>query len=165
MRRMAGSSVDSASAAGLWLRCFLGLTLTLPLLGAALCGSMQAQIDVEKPIHLTHVEGYVVNTQGKPLVNAEVTLVRDETVAFRTRTDGAGAFNFEHASGKYWFRVARTENAPAAREVDVTDEIATFLQRKKLYVIVGPGACMDECSLVTTNKHEFDRAIRKQNRH
>ncbi len=165
MNRRVRKGVDSERAAGLWLRCFLGLTLTLWLLGVALCGSLQAQIDVEKPIHLTHVEGYVVNTQGKPLVHAEITLVRDETVAFRTQTDGAGAFNFEHVSGKYWFRVARTDNAPAAREVDVTDEIATFLQRKKLYVIVGPGACMDECSLVTTNKHEFDRAIRKQNRH
>ncbi len=127
--------------------------------------AFHAQIDIEGPIHLTHVDGYVVNTKGKPLVNGEVTLVRDETVAFRTRTDSHGAFNFEHVSGKYWFRVARTDNAPAAREIDVTDEIATLLQRKKLYVIVGPGACMDECSSVTTSKHEFDRAIRKQNRH
>src|SRR5271165_1171328 len=89
---------------GFWLRCFLGLTLPLPWLGFALCGSLHAQIDVEKPIHLTQVEGYVVNSQGKPLVNAEVTLVRDETVAFKTRTDSNGAFNFEHVSGRYWFR-------------------------------------------------------------
>jgi hypothetical protein len=127
--------------------------------------ALHAQIEVEKPIHLTHVEGYVVDSHGKPLVSAEVTLVRDDTVAFRTRTDRNGAFDIEHAAGRYWFRVGRTENAPAAREVDVTDEIATLLQRKKLYVMVGPGACMDECSLVTTSKHEFDRAIRKQNKH
>ncbi len=152
---------------GFRLRCFLGSALLLPLLSFALCGSLNAQIYVEKPIHLTHVEGYVFDSHGRPLVNAEVTLVRDETVAFRTRTDRTGAFNFnfEHVSGRFWFRVARTNSAPAAREVDVTDEIATLLQRKKLYVIVGPGACMDACSSVTTSKHEFDQAIRKLSRH
>jgi hypothetical protein len=127
--------------------------------------SAHAQIDVPRPIHLTRVAGYVVNSLGKPVVNLEVTLVRDETIAFRTRTDSAGAFHFDHVTGRFMFRVARTEFAPAAREVNVRAEIATYLQRKKLYVIVGPGACMDECSSVLTSKSEFDRAIKKNSRH
>ncbi|HEY1984016.1 MAG TPA: carboxypeptidase-like regulatory domain-containing protein [Terracidiphilus sp.] len=125
---------------------------------------MYAQIDVPKALHLTHVGGYVVNSQGKPVVNVEVTLVRDDTVAFITRTDAAGAFDFDHVSGKYWLRVARSEYAPAVREVTIQNELVTYLERKKLYVIVGPGACMDECSSVFTSKHEFDQAIRKKNR-
>jgi hypothetical protein len=150
---------------GFWLRCFLGASWRPALLSVVLSGSLQAQVDVPGPMHLTHVGGYVVNSLGKPVVNAEVTLVRDDAVAYRTRTNDAGAFHFDHVSGKFVFRVARTEYAPAAREINVRAEIATYLQRKKLYVIVGPGACMDECSSVLTSKSEFDRAIRKNSKH
>jgi hypothetical protein len=139
--------------------------LGLLLFCGAICGSVHAQIDVVKPIQLTHVSGYVVNSFGKPVVNAEVTLGRDEGVAFSTRTNGAGAFHFDHVRGRYWFRVGRSTYAPAAREVSVADVLVTYLERKKLYVIVGPGACMDACSSVYTSRHEFDRAIQKLNRH
>ncbi len=139
--------------------------LCLLLLFSAICGPLYARIDVAKPIQLTHVSGYVVNSFGKPVSNAEVTLVRDETVAFKTRTNSAGAFHFDHVRGHYWFRVGRTEYAPAAQEVTVADVLVTYLERKKLYVIVGPGACMDECSSVFTSRHAFDRAIQKRNRH
>jgi len=153
------------SMRGSWLRCFLGWAWQFSLLNLAFCGWLHAQIDIPKPLHLTHVEGYVFNDQGKPLVNTEVTLVQDEAVKFKTRTDNAGAFHFDHVSGRYWFHVARSEYAPAAREINVEPEIVTALQRKKLYVIVGPGACMDECSSVFSNKNDFDRALREKNRH
>jgi hypothetical protein len=150
---------------GFWLRCFLGSAWRIALLGAGLSGILHAQPDVVTPIHLTHVDGYVVNSLGKPVVGAETTLVRDGSVAYRTRTDNAGAFHFDHLLGKYVFKVGRTEYAPAAREVNVGSEIVTYLERRKLYVIVGPGACMEECSAVFTSKHEFDRAIKNKNRH
>ncbi len=150
---------------GIWLRCFLGATWIWLLLWIMAAASVHAQIDVSKPERLTHVEGYVVNSVGKPVGNVEVTLVRDEAVAFRTRTDSAGAFHFDHVSGKFVFRVARSDFAPAVREITVQPEIVTYLARRKLYVIVGPGACMDECSSIFTNKHEFDRAIKKNSRH
>jgi hypothetical protein len=63
------------------------------------------------------------------------------------------------------FRVARSDYAPAAREIVVTDEIVTRVEHKKLYVIVGPGACMDECSAVVTSKREFERDIREKQKH
>jgi hypothetical protein len=147
-----------------WLRCFLSGAIwsILCLAGSNLSN---AQIEIPGPEHLIHVEGYVVNAAGHPVVNAEVTLVRDEKVAFRTRTDKLGGFRFEHVSGAYLFRVERSEYAPAAREIVVRDELVTRLERKRLYVIVGPGACMDECSSVFTSKREFDQAIREKSRH
>lgn len=121
-----------------------------------------AQVAPDMPLRLTHVTGYVINRSGKPVANAEITLSQDDAVIYRTRTDQSGAFKFDRLSGKYVFRVARTEDAPAAHEIVVTPEIVTALQRKKLYVILGPGACADECSTVTTSKREFDRVIRKK---
>jgi hypothetical protein len=118
-----------------------------------------------KPIRITQVEGFVVNSNGKPVVNAEVTLVRDEKVVYSTRTGGDGSFRIEHVLGRYIFRVGRTEYAPAEGEVVVTNEIVTHLERKKLYVVVGPGACMDACSSVYTSKQEFEKAIAKSSRH
>ncbi len=82
-----------------------------------------------------------------------------------THTDPKGAFEFDHASGEYLFRVERSANAPAAREILVRMELATLVQRKKLYVILGPGACTDACSSIFTSKQEFDKALRKLNRH
>lgn len=148
-----------------WLRCFLSAALRVTLLQGTFCCLLPAQVDVQTPLHLTRVDGYVVDTAGKPVSNVEITLVRDETVAFKTRTDIVGAFHIDHVAGRYVFRVARSEFAPAIREITVRPEIVTYLERKKLYVIVGPGACMDECSSVYATKHEFDRAIKKKNKH
>jgi len=139
------------------------------MLAAAACccawSGASAQVAAEKPLHVAHVAGYVVDTAGKPVVDVEVTLVKDDKVAYKTATDNSGAFHFEHVLGHYWFRVARTQNAPAVREIHVGDLVESYLERKKLYVIVGPGACADACSSVYTSKSEFEKAIKKKNRH
>ena len=144
---------------GFWLRCFLG---TVSLLLAAVLAS--AQVDIPKPERLTHVDGVVVDPDGHPMPDLPIKLVRDDKVMAETRTDGAGAFHFQHVSGGYVFSVDRTKFAPVARDIIVTDEIVTHIERKKLYVILGPGACQDACSAVLTSKRDFDKALR-HNRH
>jgi hypothetical protein len=112
------------------------------------------------------VDGIVVNPAGHPAADVPVTLLRDDKVAYQTRTDKAGEFEFEHVfAGPYLFRVDRSVNAPAERQIVVTDEIVTALERKKLYVVLGPGACQDACSAVLTSKKDFEKTIRKINRH
>jgi hypothetical protein len=123
----------------------------------------RAQLDIPGPIHLTHVEGYVFNTHGKPVADAVVTLVRDGNVAASTQTDSSGTFRLDTKPGDYILHVARTQFAPADRDVIVTDEVVTHLERKKLYVVVGPGACKDECSSVLTSKKEFRQLIKRDN--
>ena len=160
MKLPLNGKISTSKQRGFWLRCFLGgafwIWLCLP--GSK---SLNAQVDIPRPERLSHVEGYVVNPVGRPVADVEVTLVRDEKVAFQTKTDQAGGFRFDRVSGDFTFRVARSEYAPASREIVVTDEIVTALERKKLYVILGPGACADACSAVLTNKREFDRAVQE----
>lgn len=164
MTRRAYSSSVHARPAGLWLRCFLsGVFLVLFCVAGAI--SSNAQVDVPGPERLSHVDGLVVNPVGHPVADIEVTLSRDGKVASQTRTDKSGEFRFEHVKGQYTFRVARSEYSDAVREITVTDELVTELARKKLFVVLGPGACTDECSLILTNKREFDREIRKRNKH
>ena len=150
-----------ARPAGLWLRCFLGGVIYL--MAAA---SLRAQVDMPGPERLTHVGGYVVNSIGHPAADLSVTLLRDNKVAYQTTTDKSGWFQFGRvAAGSYLFRVERSQSAPAERQIVVTDEIVTYLERKKLYVVLGPGACQDACSAVMTSKRDFDKTIRKNNRH
>jgi hypothetical protein len=146
---------------GFWLRCFLSGAIMVPAIFSA-----SAQLDLPKPERLTHVEGIVVSPEGHPMSDMAVRLVRDEKVNAETRTDKSGEFDFEHIhSGPYVLRVPRTQYAPAVRDIVVTDEIVTHLERKKLYIILGPGACQDECSAVLTSKRDFERTIRKNKRH
>ena len=150
---------------GFWLRCFLSTAILAVLLPFGTCDVLHAQIVVEPPLRVSHVQGFVVNSSGEPVLNAEITLVRDEKVMLRTQTDQSGAFALDGASGDYWFHVSRTAAAPAGRQIVVTNEIVTSLRHNKIYVVLGPGACMDECSSVSTNKREFSRAVRKKQQH
>jgi hypothetical protein len=144
-----------------WLRCFLSGWLLVVTIGLA-----HGQLELPKPERLTHVEGIVVSPEGHPVPDIAVKLLRDENVNAETRTDKSGRFEFERMhSGPYVLRVPRTQYAPAARDVVITDEIVTHLERKKLYIILGPGACQDECSAVLTSKRDFERTIRKNKRH
>ena len=164
MKRRTRSCSTSARPAGLWLRCFLGGALCLWFCIASATYA-KAQIDIPGPERLSHVEGTVVNPAGHPVADLEVTLVRDNRIAYQTKSDKSGEFRFDHVAGLFTLRVARSEYSAAMREIVVTDEIVTTLQRKKLYVILGPGACKDECSSVLTSKRDFDRAIRAKNKH
>jgi hypothetical protein len=157
-----GISAGISRQRGFWLRCFLGLAF----LCAAACGVLRSQVEFDKTEHIAKAEGLVVNSEGKPVTHVEVTLNQDGKPVYTTRTDDSGAFGFDHASGRYTFHVARTaEYAPAVLDVVVNFEIASSVQRKKLYVIVGPGACEDACSSVFTSKSDFKKAIKKKNRH
>ena len=150
---------------GFWLRCFLGAVIwgLLCVMGIS---RLHTQVDIPGPEHLTHVDGHVFDPDGHPVADLEVRLLQDGRVVYRTKTDQSGAFGFGHvAAGSYVFRIERSKYASAERQIAVTEEIVTVLQRKKLFVVLGPGACQDACSAVLTSKKEFDKAMRRNRRH
>jgi hypothetical protein len=156
-----------AIAAGPRLRCFLG-TMLLVLAGCLLLSSqVYAQLTPEGPLHVSRIQGIVVNGHGKPVAGATVTLARGEgeETEFETTTDDSGRFHFDHVSGKYLLRVARTEYAGASREVVVGEALMYVMRRNTIYAIVGPGACTDDCSSVFASRNEFDRVIKRNNGH
>lgn len=117
-------------------------------------------------MHLWRLRGFYMDAKGKPIENVEVTLLRDGTVRYRTRTDAAGRFAFEHVAGRYRMQIEKTsDHSLLSREVIVGLETATILKRKTLYVIAGPGACTDDCSSVYTSKDDFDKAVRRNTGH
>ncbi len=153
--------IGMAGQRGFWLRCFLGAIV----LGGLTSGPFsEAQIDVPGPIHVVHLRGVVVNPKGQPVANADVSLLKDDGVAYSTHTDAAGRFAFEHVDGHYVFRVKSPEYSIAVRNVVVEFEISK-LARRQLYVILGPGACSDDCSSVFTSKGQFDKLIRRNTQH
>jgi hypothetical protein len=148
-----------------WLRCFLGKACFAIAVWLAVSSLSWARVEVPGPLHLWRVHGFFVNPAGTPIENVEVTLVRDGTIAYKTRTDKAGRFAFNRVLGRYWLHIDKSNYSQLSREVIVGLETATLLRRNTLYVIAGPGACADDCSSVFTSKSEFERAIRRNTGH
>ncbi len=152
-------------AAGPRLRCFLGAMLIV-LAGCLLLSSqLHAQFAPEGPLHVARIRGIVVNSYGKPVAGATVTLARGEgeKVLHETDSDNSGRFRFDHVSGQYLLRVDRTEYAGASREVIIEEILPILMLKNTIYVIVGPGACTDDCSWVLASKSEFDRILKRNN--
>ncbi len=150
---------------GFWLRCFLGRFWVVMAMCLVATGLSWGRVEVPGPIHLWRIHGFYMNPAGKPIENAEVTLLRDEKVAYSTRTDGSGKFAFEHVTGRYWLHIKAPNYSGLSREVLVGLETATVLRRNTLYVIAGPRACTDDCSSIYSSRSEFDRAVRRNTRH
>lgn len=132
----------------------------------AAAGVIWAKVEEPGPMHLWRLHGFYMNPAGKPIENVEIILVRDGVVRFKTRTDAAGRFAFDHVSGRYRLQIEKaTNHSLLSREVVVGLETATVLKRNTLYVIAGPGACTDDCSSVFTNKGDFDKAVRRNTGH
>ena len=150
---------------GFWLRCFLGRARVVMAIWLVASGIAWGRVEAPGPIHLWRLHGFFMNAAGKPIENAEVTLLRDEKVVYSTRTDGSGKFAFDHVSGRYWLRIKAPNFSGLSREVVVGLETATVLRRNTLYVIAGPGACTDDCSSIYTSKNGFDLAVRRNTEH
>ena len=146
---------------GFWLRCFLGLALMTLCMGT----TGFAQLDMPKPFRVSHFEGVVMSPYCKPVENADVSLTRNGKVAFSTRTDAAGHFKLDNVEGQFVFHVKTPEYSVVARDVVIGFEIATAIHGNRLYVILGPGACSDDCSSVFTHKGDFEKAMRKLAKH
>ena len=129
------------------------------------CVLIGAQIEAPGPFHLSHLEGVVVNQRGVPVEHADVTLVQDEKIDYSTRTDAKGHFQFKNVTGRYLLRMHVPGYSIVSREVIIGFEIVTALEGHKLYVILGPGACSDDCSSVFTSKNEFNQALRRMTGH
>ena len=163
MKRSAHQRGILQETAGPRLRCFPGRVLLVLAGWLLLSSQLYAQVMVEGALHVAHIQGIVVNGHGKPVAGAKVTLERAEKVAYETKTDDSGRFDFDHVSGQYLLHVNRTEYAGASREVIVGEGLTIVMRRNTIYVIVGPGACTDDCSSFYASKSEFERAIKRNN--
>ncbi len=146
---------------GFLLRCFLGRALMMVSLAFALGTSAHAQLEIPKPFRVSHFEGVVMSPYGKPVKNADVTLTQSNRVVYSTRTDAAGRFKLNDVAGQFVFHVKTPDYSVVAREVIIGFEIATAIHGNRLYVILGPGACSDDCSSVFTRKKDFDKSLRR----
>jgi hypothetical protein len=135
--------------------------LMVAALGLATAAGTRAQISVEKPYHLSHLRGVFVDAKGNPISGATVTLDQDDKVLYSTSTDRAGRFAIKHISGRFRLGVQMKGYAPVNRQVVVGLEAETYLHGSTLYMIAGPGACLDDCSKVFTARGKFEQAIRE----
>jgi hypothetical protein len=165
MRFGVSEKVGFSRQRGFWLRCFLGQFLTGLIVCFAASAVSGAQLEIPGPFHLSHLAGAVVSQSGTPIEHAEINLVQDDKTVYSTRTDAKGRFQFKGVTGRYVLRMHVPGYSIVSREVIVGFEIVTALEGNKLYVILGPGACSDDCSSVFTSKREFNQALRRMAAH
>jgi hypothetical protein len=145
---------------GYWLRCFLGRVLAVIAVFVGLCAVTHAQLEMPKPFRLSHLAGVVVDPNGKPTNNTQITLLRDDKIVRTTQTDSAGRFAIKNVTGHYVIRMKTPNYSIVSREIFVQLELVTQIAGNRLYVILGPGQCSDDCSTVFTSKNDFDKALR-----
>jgi hypothetical protein len=143
------------------------LAILISCLLSLLCSSrvVCAQLEMDKAIHLPRVHGAVYDKAGKPLPDAKVELVKNDAVVLTTTTDPSGGFRFEHVGGLYTLRVRDGKHSPASREIKVEFELGSAAQNRNLFVLLGPSACAESCSTVTTSRKEFNQIVRWNSRH
>ena len=161
MTRALCERMSSDRQRGFWLRCFLGAAFLFA--GASI---VWAKVEAQGPLHLWRLHGFYMDAKGNPIANTELTLERDGTVRYRTKTDASGWFAFDHVTGRYTMHIDKSSNySQLSREVVVGLETATILRKNTLYVVAGPGVCTDDCSSVFTNKYDFEQAVRRNTGH
>jgi len=154
-----------AIAAGPRLRCFCGSGFLVCLaMWLTIAAPLTAQIEI-RTLHLARVHGSVSDRTGRPVGDARVYLVSgtDETTVKETRTDTLGKFNLGRRDGSYWLRVEAKGFSTAGEHVIVGLTFWALFHSSRLYVMLGPQACMDDCSPVWTNKRQFEHALRWNN--
>jgi Carboxypeptidase regulatory-like domain len=155
MIKMVQERLGSSRQRGFWLRCFLravlSLAITLPL---------NAQIEVQRPLRVSHVHGYVVNLKGKPVSGAQVELAREGASTRTASTSSEGEFVFIGVSGRYFLRVREPKTAIAAREIVVGKNLFSVFHREPIYVVLMPGgACADCESPIVGSRKQLNRIV------
>jgi hypothetical protein len=149
--------------AGLRLRYFLGLGSMLAIMFAYAAGRVSAQVIVLKPLHLSHVYGYVLSETGNPLSGVQVALASGGPPSEAVITDAKGYFDFPDAKGEYLLHVRIPGSASANRQVIVGPDVRAMFHRGPLYVMIRPVVCQDCISPIFTNRKQFDRAVSEMN--
>jgi hypothetical protein len=163
MKSPGGKKTVIATSAGPRLRCFLGICSIFGLASLLVVQYVGAQVVVPKPLHLSHVHGYVLNETGAPLPGVQVALASGRQPSEAAITDTKGYFDFSHAKGEYLFHVRSLGSASANCQVIVGADVRALFHRGPLYIMIKPVVCEDCVSPIFTNRKQFDRAVREMN--
>ncbi|MDE3201580.1 MAG: carboxypeptidase regulatory-like domain-containing protein [Acidobacteriota bacterium] len=165
MTMLVSGEFGNSRQRGFQLRCFLGRVFLIAVICFGAIGVAHAQVDIPGPFHVSHLKGIVVTPDGEPVADTAIDLTQNGKTIYTTRTDAKGRYDFKRVSGEYIFRIKVPHYSVVARPVLVRFELATEVHGNALYVILGPGACNDDCSSIFTSKKNFEKRIRRNNRH
>lgn len=153
-----GARIGISRQRGFWLRCFLGVML---FFGAF----AQAQIQVDKPLHIQRVQGYVTDQMGKAAPHAAVKLIRDGKAVLSTTADEMGWFRIDKAAGPYVLS-ASVGVSEVGRQIIVGTTPRALLAHKTLYVMIRTSGACSDCSIqVYTSKKRFFDAVWRNTGH
>jgi hypothetical protein len=153
MTRAIEERISISNQRGFWLRCFLS--------GVLAAGTANAQITVQKPLHIRHVQGYITDEKGNAIGRVKVDLLRGGKPVLTATADETGWFHIEGASGKYRLEVS-THSSEMGRDLAVGTDPFTLFCHETLYVMARVNQFCNDCSLrvYTSRKKFFDEVWR-----
>jgi hypothetical protein len=119
-----------------------------------------AQVDCfYRTLHIGRLHGIVTDQLGDPVSDAIVRLKRDGNSVAEARTDGTGQFAIKKVTGHFDLTIEATGFSKAWSPLEIGRDVQSLFQKSMLRVmlLVGGG---EDCEVVTTNKKEFEKAVR-----
>jgi hypothetical protein len=123
----------------------------------------RAQVDcVFKTLHLSRLQGIVTDQIGEVIPGATVMLKQGDGIIAEVHTDETGQFAIKGVSGHYDPAIKAREFAEAWSPVKIGPNFQSLFYSNVLRVMLLVGAG-EECEVLTTSKHEFEKAVRAHN--
>ena len=123
----------------------------------------RAQVDcVFKTLHLSRMQGIVTDQFGEVIPGATVRLKQGDGIIAEVQADEQGQFAIKGVSGHYDLSIKARGFAEAWSPVEIGPDLQNSFHSNVLRVMLLVGAG-EECEVLTTNKHEFDKAVRAHN--
>jgi hypothetical protein len=158
MNPRAVSSFGIHQQRGIWLRCFLGVIVSILILFTEPFAQGQVDCVQNHRLSIARISGQVVDPFGVAVPNARISLTNLSGSKFETQTDAGGRFRLSAATGDYRFEAKLPNFQTAIVEISLDRDVWDTLRPVDFHVILGLFGLY--CPWVTTSKKEFEYNIR-----
>jgi len=160
MNPAAREILGMATQRGFWLRCFLGGVLFV-LAGMGPAVPIPYAQCVYPVIRISRVQGAVYDPSGVAIPNVKIELKNPDKIVATVTTNEHGEFSMAAAPGRYNLLANAQAFAPGFASIDVGNDLATAFVATRLYMILNVGMTVENCTLTTTSRRKFEKAVRE----
>jgi hypothetical protein len=155
--RLQGFAIFTTPA-GLWLRCFLGIAMTIMVLEAGHLAAAQVDCVQNRRIVAERVAGQVVDPFGVGIPEAKISLSDQAGHQFETRTGPDGKFSLAADAGQYKFEASLPNFQAADVDISLQQGVWNSFHRRDFHVILGLFGMY--CPWVTASSRDYENNVR-----
>jgi hypothetical protein len=128
--------------------------LFLPLVARTCVGQC-----VYRTISVSRVQGTIVDPSGVPIPNVDDELKRDGKRTATGTTNESGEFSIQASPGVYDLNAHGSAFARGFARIDIGTDLVRLARPTHIWMILDVGMTMENCTLATTSRRQFEKAI------